>query len=187
MKSTDEFSIPIAEIGDGELLVERAIRPEWAAEALDDTELEVEPGAKLTVRCYRTGTDVVVRGRIEGSGKTECGRCLGEAHVDLGMDVHVLFSANAARANGDDVSDLEEGDGEMDVLPHDGVELELGPVVREQLILALPMRPLCREDCKGLCDQCGHDLNLGACAHQAEPKVDPRLVKLAGLRGKPSA
>lgn len=187
MKSKQEFSIAIAEIGDGELLVERPIRPAWATEALDEAALEVEPGARLVLRCYRTGHDVVVRGRIEGAGKAECGRCLGEAHVDLGTDVHVLFSANAARANGDDVSDLEEGDGEMDILPHDGVELDLDTVVREQLILAMPMRPLCREDCKGLCDQCGHDLNQGPCAHQAEPRTDPRLVKLAGLRGKPSA
>ena len=187
MKPAEEFSIAIAEIGDGELLVERPIRPAWAAEVLEDAELALAEGARLALRCYRTGSDVVVRGRIEGAGKTECGRCLGEAEVDLGADVHVLFSANAARANGDDVSDLEEGDGEMDILPHDGVEIDLAAVVREQLILAMPMRPLCREDCKGLCDQCGQDLNLGPCAHQAEPRVDPRLVKLAGLRGKPSA
>ncbi len=186
MKPIEEFSISIAEIGDGELLVERPIRPAWAAEALDEVELAVEAGAHLAVRCYRTGGDVVVRGRIEGVGKAECGRCLGEAHVDLGTDIHVLFSANAQRANGDDVSDLE-GDGEMDILPHDGVVLDLAGVVREQLILAIPMRPLCREDCKGLCDQCGHDLNQGPCAHQAEPKPDPRLAKLVSLRGKPSA
>ena len=56
-------------------------------------------------------------------------------------------------------------------------------MLREQFVLAVPFAPLCREDCKGLCPQCGIDLNTGTCA--CEKPVDPRLAALKGLKIPP--
>lgn len=84
--------------------------------------------------------------------------------------------------------DEEEGE------EHELVEEELGvvslleplldtrPIVVEQIHLGIPMKPLCREDCQGLCGQCGADLNEGTCS--CTPAGDLRLAKLAGLRDK---
>jgi uncharacterized protein len=65
-------------------------------------------------------------------------------------------------------------------VPPQATELELGEMVREELILAVPPYVLCREDCRGLCPQCGNDLNEGPCSCSPEP--DPRWAKLEALK-----
>ena len=64
------------------------------------------------------------------------------------------------------------------VLPAERIDLE--PVFREQFVLAVPYAPLCTEDCKGLCPQCGIDRNTASCS--CEPPIDPRLAPLKGLK-----
>jgi uncharacterized protein len=83
-----------------------------------------------------------------------------------------------AQAEREATFDLDEVDAE----PFDGKVIDLNPVVREQLLLALPVSVLCREDCKGLCPQCGLDLNSGSCGHRTEKQIDPRLQKLADVK-----
>jgi uncharacterized protein len=82
--------------------------------------------------------------------------------------------------------ELEDGDeppvteDDLDVYPYDEDQVDLEPLLREQVILAVPFAPLCREDCKGLCSQCGSDLNEGAC--DCPPLIDPRLAALKDLK-----
>jgi uncharacterized protein len=71
----------------------------------------------------------------------------------------------------------------MGVLHVAGEVLETEPILLEQLQLNIPMKPLCRPDCAGLCPVCGADLNLGACACP-ERAGDPRLAALAALRDR---
>ena len=68
---------------------------------------------------------------------------------------------------------------DLNIAVFDGEGIELDDLVREELLLALPVNVLCREDCKGLCPQCGQDLNLGSC--ECEPEVDARLSVLKAL------
>ena len=68
---------------------------------------------------------------------------------------------------------------------YDGDRLDLGEVVREQVLLALPLKPLCREDCRGLCPRCGQNRNLGPCGcPPPEEPGDPRLEPLRKLVDK---
>ncbi|MGO0122167.1 YceD family protein [Desulfothermobacter acidiphilus] len=69
---------------------------------------------------------------------------------------------------------LPEGEKDQEL---SGEELDLAPCVLESLVLALPMKPLCREDCAGLCPECGHDLNQGPCSCSLAP-LDPRWAEL---------
>lgn len=80
---------------------------------------------------------------------------------------------------GDEVELVEEDLGVVNLVEP---LLDTRPIVIEQLHLGIPMKPLCREDCKGLCGECGGDLNDGPCG--CGPKGDARLAKLAALRGK---
>jgi uncharacterized protein len=66
-----------------------------------------------------------------------------------------------------EVVEVDEGD---DRYFYQGDHVELGPMLREHIILAAPMQPLCREDCAGLCTRCGKDLNEGPCQCPAEPQ-----------------
>jgi uncharacterized protein len=106
-----------------------------------------------------------------------CGACLKPAALTVRVPVSAVY------LEGDeDKEDLESDDPEAsEVLYHDGVWLDLTPLVREQLILSLPMSARCKEGCKGLCAVCGGDRNLEDCGHKAE-LVDPRLAALKSLK-----
>lgn len=109
-----------------------------------------------------------------------CTRCLkpivedAEAKVDL-----LLLTDRPKQAGGD--HELHEED--LGVLYVDEEELDTAPILLEQLQLNVPMKPLCREDCRGLCPVCGRDRNVEACSCEA-PKADPRWGALADLKGR---
>ncbi len=73
---------------------------------------------------------------------------------------------------------------EIDAEPFDGKTIDLDPIVREQVLLALPVTVLCREDCKGLCPACGQDLNEKDCGHSEKHEIDVRLAKLKDIKLK---
>ncbi len=105
-------------------------------------------------------------GRIEGDVVLECSRCLAEAHAHVSDEAHLIFAESG-----------DENTEDPDVFQFDSnaVELDLRPAIREEWLLAAPSYALCREDCKGLCPQCGADLNAGPheCAnHVADPRWD---------------
>ena len=119
--------------------------------------------------------------RLVGTSRTElellCSRCLEPFRmpVDSAFDLRYL---PAAEMSADDEREVQEEDLETSYYRDD--QIDLNELLREQFYLALPMKPLCREDCKGLCAQCGTNLNTGTCACAAEWE-DPRLAPLKGL------
>ena len=80
---------------------------------------------------------------------------------------------------------LELATDDLDVFPYTGDIVDLEPLVREQFVLAVPFAPLCREDCLGLCPQCGADRNVAPCS--CEAPIDPRFAALQGLKLPPSS
>ena len=122
------------------------------------------------------------RFRLEGTARTEleltCSRCL-EPYtmpVDAVFDVRYLPASDVA---GDGEGEVGEEDLDTSVYRDD--HIDLNEVLREQFYLALPMKPLCEEACKGLCPQCGTNLNTGSCSCNAAWE-DPRLAALKQLR-----
>lgn len=91
-------------------------------------------------------------------------------------------SRGGARGGGasDDDLGLELSDEELDLYSYEGESIDLEPLLREQLILAVPFAPLCREECKGLCPQCGIDRNQERCT--CTPPIDPRLAALRDIK-----
>ena len=120
--------------------------------------------------------------RLVGATQTElelgCSRCLEPFRltVDAPFDLRYLpFSA----ASTEPEREVEEEDLETGYYRDD--QIDLNQLLREQFYLALPMKPLCREDCKGLCSHCGTNLNLGSC-DCAPAWEDPRLAALKALK-----
>ena len=98
-----------------------------------------------------TSGGVFVRGRLEGTAEHTCQRCLVEWSEPVETEMAEMIGG--------------EGD-----YPIDGDEIDLEAPVRDALLLALPLLPLCRDDCLGLCSVCGADLNTGSCpGHDDEP------------------
>ena len=119
--------------------------------------------------------------RLVGTARTElelpCSRCLDPFRmpVDASFDLRYL---PATEMTADEEREVQDEDLETSYYRDD--QIDLNELLREQFYLALPMKPLCREDCKGLCAQCGTNLNTGTCACAAEWE-DPRLAPLKGL------
>jgi uncharacterized protein len=137
----------------------------------------------------RNGDRFVLRGRVNATLQLACGRCLTPFPklVDTVVDLTYLPERPPTTAPAKDAKPRRAEEEEVELLAadldtsfyHDHV-LDLGEMLREQFYLALPMRPLCRPDCQGLCPVCGKDRNVETCQCQTE-WVDPRLSVLKTL------
>jgi uncharacterized metal-binding protein YceD (DUF177 family) len=114
-----------------------------------------EASGEVPVNLSRTGSEVLVRGEVKARLVVPCARCLEPATVDVHAPFATTFvPAGAAAAGADD----------PDVATYDGEEIDLAELARQQILLGIPMTALCRPDCKGLCPQCGQELNQGPCS-----------------------
>ncbi len=125
----------------------------------DFTELRLSPDLELqdfsgVVRISRTPQGLVVQADFKGTSTMECVRCLVEFQQPLHAQFSELYAFNSRSVS-------ESGL----IVPDDG-NIDLAPLVREYMLLEVPIRPLCRPDCKGLCIICGADLNTEPCEHQ---------------------
>jgi len=151
---------------------------------VDGVTLELGEGLRqaaplaLRVRVGRTNRGVVVNGRVVTSLADTCGRCLVavELPVDAPIDEEVLPTIDLQSGMAVDTSAEPEA-----FRLSDHHELDLEPLAREAVLLAAPIAPVCRPDCRGLCPECGTDLNAGPHAHEEAP-IDPRLEKLREFR-----
>jgi uncharacterized protein len=139
---------------------------------------------------WNAGDRLLVRANVSGEAVAECSRCL----QPFSMPVHAKFEEEFVEGTPDDEPDEdEEADAEDEsrtVSYYTGDEIDLAEPLRENVLLEIPMKPLCDEDCQGLCSTCGTNLNEGSCQCEAEELpavVDPRLAKLADLLRKPDS
>jgi uncharacterized protein len=148
-----------------------------------ETEVEVAAGTRLVCHVYVVdGATVHVRGRLAGNLATDCGRCLERYLLALAQELDLFYLPRAAERPQEQDEEVELSDRDVVVGYYDGERIDLAEVMREQILLGVPLKRLCREDCKGRCASCGRDLNQGACACPpvAEPE-DPRLAPLRKL------
>lgn len=143
---------PLAVSGQAELLVEHR-------------------GHKQTVE------DIRIRARLAGQFELLCARCLVPVPTPLDTSFDLIFRPENVDAEGGEHA-ISEDETEIGYYERSGLPLEY--VVREQVLLTLPGRALCREACKGLCPHCGVDRNAGECSC-GEGAGDPRWGALAGI------
>jgi uncharacterized protein len=123
-------------------------------------EISFEGPVTATVQVVRHLDNLLIKGVARGTMAGECARCLERFQLPLEQE----FTVYAERRPDGGVRGLDrELESDQYLCFHDGISLELGNEVREALILGLPIQPLCREDCKGLCAGCGANLNVETC------------------------
>ncbi|MBI2358229.1 MAG: DUF177 domain-containing protein [Deltaproteobacteria bacterium] len=125
---------------------------------------------------YRSGSEIVFEGRFGGRLQGNCGRCLKSYFFALEKRFSFVltpepFSGRSKELNRD----------ELGLSFYSGQEINLFPFIQEQVLLALPTRPLCEEGCRGLCAGCGADLNREPCRCAALPG-DPRMALFRNLK-----
>jgi len=121
--------------------------------------------------------EIRLRGHVQVELETPCDRCLEPARIPIDSDFD-LFYRPVVKTDAHGEVHLEEGEVEISFYEGDGVGLR--DALREFILLSLPMRAVCREECKGLCPACGVNRNTQGCAC-ADQKTDPRWAALKGL------
>ncbi len=124
-------------------------------EANFDTPVEV------TARLEKSPSQIVVRGAITTSGSFSCDRCLVSLRQALTCSFAVMYIYDEQEAGRFPPEDIR-------VMAHDATVIDLSPDVRELVLLSVPLKLLCSEECRGLCSSCGADLNVAGCGCRNE-------------------
>jgi uncharacterized protein len=131
------------------------------------------------------GATLHLRGRLSGAVEIDCARCLEPFAVTLDRDLDLFYLPRASGQDEAQEEEVELSDREVVVGYYEGDRVDLGEVVREEILLGLPLKPLCREGCLGLCPRCGKNRNATACGCPPEEEPgDPRLDPLRKLVDK---
>jgi len=133
---------------------------------LFDLEVDYLQGA---VRVTRVGGGLYLQGTVASQLTLECVRCLTPFSFPLTLGLEETFRLSGHKPHPD-----------MPYAVSENGWLDLAPLLREEIWVALPMKPLCRSDCRGLCPHCGTNLNLGTC-QCVDEQIDPRLALLKTL------
>lgn len=168
----------IKEIGDDGLSLNLPVTAAWlAAECPDLDAVPGSGGLKVRGQLLASEDQVFLRGTLRGALETTCSRCLEKARLPIDIPLTVTFMP---RSDGADEEDDDEEN--LDVALFDGDQIDLGPEIRDQLLISLPITRLCREDCAGLCPTCGGNRNQIACDCRTEQAAS--RTPLAAVLGK---
>ncbi len=123
----------------------------------------------------KAGTQMVLRARITTSTRVECDRCVAPFSIDLSPSYTMYYVWNESEKGRFDPSEVQ-------VIPAGLPVIDITEDVRQVVQLAVPLKLVCRDDCKGLCPRCGKNLNDGPCSCK-DTEMDPRWDRLREMRG----
>jgi len=156
----------INQIGDDGLAVDAPVTGDWLHAACPDLDAHPGPGGvAVRGRLLKSGDDYLLRGQVRGSLEMPCARCLEPARVDVDAPLVVTFvprSGTGPMQTQTDDDAAEPGD-DPDVVEFAGNEIDLSDEVRDEILLAIPVSPVCAPTCCGLCPVCGGNRNLVPC------------------------
>lgn len=157
------------------IVVEKTFEPD----SLDFQDEDFRQTDPLIVKAVAelTGDEIGIRGVLKTRVEAACDRCLKRVLLPIERNFDLIYRPMATIARDEE---LELPEDELDIGFYEGEGIELGDVLTEQAILAVPMKVICREDCRGLCPTCGVDRNAAACSCPPPQSTSP----FAALRGE---
>ena len=168
LEFAEEFQPDVIDL-DGEARLRGSVKASGRAEVVEE-----HHGKHQVIK------DIRLRGRLSAGLELQCARCLEPLRQDVKRDFELLYRPLGADAGRDELS-VTDAEAEIGYYQGDGLLLE--DALREQVLLALPLKVTCREDCKGLCPQCGKNLNQEQCSCSTEEE-DPRWAALKDVRDR---
>jgi uncharacterized protein len=159
---------------------EEGLELELTEKISSDESITIVSPVKASLRIDKKGSEVIITGAAKGTVELQCSRCLKSFEMDIDSKIDVVYHP-ASEINKEEHYELK-GD-ELDTGFYRNDTLDTDDLLREQLVLNIPMKPLCSEGCKGLCPKCGVDLNITQC-NCAISEIDSRLAVLKQLLGK---
>lgn len=144
------------------------------AEPLELDEVKLLAPVKASLKISKVSSELLINGRFNCSVELECSRCLKSFAKDLNGSIEVVYHP-IAELTAEDKHEVKDVELDLDFYKDD--EFDIDTLIKEQVILGIPMKPLCSEACKGICSKCGTDLNTGICGCEKE-YTDPRFLVL---------
>jgi uncharacterized protein len=155
---------------------------EWFKECFTDDEQADFKLSKVDMNCLitKTSSAVLIKGSLSATIKMSCGRCLEEVLLPVGADFVYTLVQDKEEIREEDLELKEE---DLEISHYSGDFIDLIPIICEQIVLQVPIKALCSENCKGLCPHCGTNLNSTSCNCKNE-HVDIRMAVLKNFRVK---
>jgi uncharacterized protein len=171
-----------------EVPIHRAFTPAELRSSVDPEDLHILGDVRFDGVLQKKDQRFRLKGRVQATLELTCGRCAEPFQLPIDTEVDLTYvpqpsSQPAAHSKRDD-PEVELSDEDLTTAYYRDHVLDFAEMLREQFYLAMPMRPLCREDCKGLCPHCGTNLNTGTCNCEVRWQ-DPRLAGLQSLMKSP--
>src|SRR3989338_839434 len=145
------------------------------AGAVDFTML---PPVSANLSLSKTDGEVLIDGNMAAVIKQQCARCLKQFEQVINSKIDIVYTIEPEHIKKE--KELTNEDLSSNYL--EGSEIDINAVLFEQLSLDIPMQPVCKPDCKGLCPKCGADLNQRKCSCPATEQIDQRFAKLKELK-----
>ena len=137
---------------------------------------------RFEIRAVQVENLFQVDGRFTARARLSCSRCLADFLLELSEPFSLTYCPRSHMPEQERPGEeTEVSPDEIDLIPFDGDEIDLLDGLQEQLVMSLPVKPLCSPDCKGICPECGADLNRNPC-QCTKDSIDPRMAVLAKLK-----
>jgi uncharacterized protein len=145
--------------------------------AADGDAFRITDPVRLAFDIFKDKDRFRLVGAVQTRLELTCSRCLEPFTWPIDAAFDLMYQPKGQNA---DAGEREIGDGDFSAALYENETIDLGELMREQFYLAIPMKPLCQEDCRGLCPECGMNLNRGTCGCRRDWE-DPRLAGLRAL------
>ena len=159
--------ICIDDIKDQGLTIEFEKKP-WDLPSVKDIietgETYFPAAIKFHLRAIRIKEIIEVEGRFDTDVRLTCSRCLKQFETTLGAEFATTYSRGQPETAAEDGGDgIEISAEQAGLILYSGREIDLQEALQEQVVMSMPVQPICAEACRGLCSRCGTDLNTGSC------------------------
>lgn len=144
------------------------------------SEVRIAPFVTGRVNLVKSDGGVLLTANVQGTVSLECARCLTRFESPIHTDISLVLKPIAADTPSE--SDLVESDANH--LFFHGPEIDVGKIILQELLLEVPMKPLCNPECPGLCARCGAPKGSDECTCNSADTIDPRWKALADLKDK---
>jgi uncharacterized metal-binding protein YceD (DUF177 family) len=158
--------IPVEAILREWLTINQVLDRDWLKEQIRVRNLDFYPAEPFSLLgdLFASGSEIFFRGRLEAAVRLPCGRCLEEFTIKMNgpLEAHWrMFRPAGSKGGGNPDQRIQLEDLDTGVIQGEGVDL--WETMLEQVVLSIPMRPLCRDACQGLCPVCGENRNIHSC------------------------
>ncbi len=143
-----------------------------------DNDVFVDPNVSGKLFITRDDDEIILSGVVSALARLKCSRCLASYETDLNTEISLVLKV-LSPSSLEEEAELEDNE-----IPIRGTEIDLGAILLQEIVLDVPMKPLCDEKCPGLCPTCGNVRGSDQCHCESADEIDPRWSGLSKIKDR---